>query len=145
MVERLDRREIAIKSIKNNGLVVVLDRIEDASIVANRIAPEHLEICIKNPENISKNIINAGAIFLGEFTPEAIGDYIAGPSHVLPTMSSARFSSGLSVLDFVKRTSMIKCSEKALKAIGKKTMLLAREEKLAAHALSVKLRLEDKN
>ena len=91
MVERLDRKEIALKSLKNNGLIVIVSDIEDSSIIANRIAPEHLEICTKNPESISKKITNAGAIFLGEYTPEAIGDYIAGPSHVLPTSSNARF------------------------------------------------------
>ncbi len=145
LLERLGRREIALQSIKNNGVVIIVNDIEDATIVANRIAPEHLEICTKNPENISKKITNAGAIFLGAYTPEAIGDYIAGPSHVLPTMSSARFSSGLGVLDFMKRTSMIKCTEKAMKAVGEKTVLLANEEKLGAHALSVKLRLEGIN
>ena len=142
LLERLDRKEIAKTSIKNNGLIIVVNDIEDASLIANRIAAEHLEICTENPENISKKIVNAGAIFLGAYTPEAIGDYIAGPSHVLPTMGTAKFSSGLGVLDFMKRTSMIKCSEKAIKEVGEKTIRLATEEKLGAHALSVKLRLE---
>ncbi len=144
LLERMGRKETAKQSLNNNGLVIIVRDIEDATIIANRIAPEHLEICTKNPENISKKITNAGAIFLGPYTPEPIGDYIAGPSHVLPTMGSAKFSSGLSVLDFLKRTSMIKCSEGALRAVADKTIRLANEEKLGAHALSVKLRLEAK-
>jgi histidinol dehydrogenase len=143
MVERLERKDIALKSLKNNGLIVIVSDIEDSSIIANRIAPEHLEICTKNPESISKKITNAGAIFLGEYTPEAIGDYIAGPSHVLPTSANSRFASGLSILDFIKRTSMIKCSASAIRNIGDKTIRIAKEEKLGAHALSVKLRMEE--
>jgi histidinol dehydrogenase len=143
LLERLERKDIALQAIKNNGLAIIVNDIEDdAAFVANKIAAEHLEICTKNPEAISKKITNAGAIFLGSYTPEAIGDYIAGPSHVLPTMGSAKFSSGLSVLDFMKRTSMIKASQKSYDAIGEKTIRIAREEKLTAHALSVKLRME---
>lgn len=142
LLERLDRREIAKKSLENNGLIIIVQDIEDAPIIANKLAPEHTEICTKNPENISKKITNSGAIFLGKYTPEAVGDYIAGPSHVLPTMGNARFSSGLSILDFIKRTSMIKASEAGLNAVGEKIVRLAKEEKLGAHGLSVKLRLE---
>lgn len=143
LLERLERKDIALQAIKNNGLAIIVNDIEDdAAFIANKIAAEHVEICTKNPETISKKITNAGAIFLGSYTPEAIGDYIAGPSHVLPTMGSAKFSSGLSVLDFIKRTSMIKASQKSYDVIGEKTIRIAREEKLTAHALSVKLRME---
>lgn len=144
LTEMIAKRDIAKKSIKNNSLIVIVNDIEDATIIANRLAPEHLEICTENPENLSKKIFNAGAIFLGHYTPEAVGDYIAGPSHVLPTMATARFSSGLSVLDFIKRTSMIKSSKKSIEVVGKKIIRIAKEEGLEAHALSVKLRLENK-
>jgi histidinol dehydrogenase len=142
LLERLERKDIALLAIKNNGLAIIVNDIEDAPFIANKIAAEHVEVCTKNPETISKRITNAGAIFLGSYTPEAIGDYIAGPSHILPTMGSAKFSSGLSVLDFIKRTSMIKASQKSYEIIGEKTIRIAREEKLTAHALSVKLRME---
>ncbi len=142
LLERMDRKDIALKSLKDNGLIMIVRDIEDSTIIANRIAAEHLEICTRNPEAISRKITNAGAIFLGAYTPEAVGDYIAGPSHVLPTMCTARFSSGLGALDFLKRTSMIKCTEKGIAEVGRHAVRLAEEEKLGAHALSVKLRME---
>ena len=107
----------------------------------NRIAPEHLELARDDADEISQKINNAGAIFLGHFTPEAVGDYIAGPSHVLPTSRSARFSSGLSVIDFLKRTSLIRCDLTSLKKIGSSAVTLAEAEGLTAHALSIKLRI----
>jgi histidinol dehydrogenase len=142
-IEKISRREIALKSIKQNGICFVTSLFEDESImITNFIAPEHLEIMTDNPELISKRINNAGAIFLGSFTPEALGDYIAGPSHVLPTYGTARFSSGLGVYDFIKRTSMIKATEEGFKKLAKDIIKIANEEKLDAHALSAKVRLD---
>ena len=110
--------------------------------LVNIIAPEHLEIKIKGAEKLEKKIINAGSIFLGEYSPEAIGDYLAGPNHVLPTSGSARFASGLSVNDFVKRTSLIKCSKRGIEKIGQMAINLANYEGLQAHAMSVKKRIK---
>ena len=107
----------------------------------NRIAPEHLELAIDAPDKLAKQVMHAGAIFLGRYTPEAIGDYIAGPSHVLPTSQTARFSSGLGVLDFMKRTSLIGCTKNSFSPIGKKAAILADSEGLPAHALSIRVRL----
>ncbi|MDX1950519.1 MAG: histidinol dehydrogenase [Rickettsiales bacterium] len=141
MIEKISRTEIASQSIKNNGYIILVEDIEDAAEIANIIAPEHLEIITADPEKLSRKIHNAGAIFLGEYTPEAIGDYIAGPSHVLPTMATAKFSSGLGVLDFMKRTSMIKCTKESFDTIAPHAMNFAKQEKLDAHGLSVKLRI----
>jgi histidinol dehydrogenase len=143
LIEMIGKTDIAAKSIKDNGHIIIVDSLErEATKIANIIAPEHLEICTKNPENISKRINNAGAIFLGNYTPEAVGDYIAGPSHVLPTSGSARFFSGLGVLDFMKRTSMVKSSKDALELLAEPIISLANEERLDAHALSVSLRIQ---
>lgn len=143
MVERISKTDTAASSLQNNGYAIIVDDLAiDGAEIANRIAPEHLEICTDNPEKISRNITNAGAIFLGHHTPEAVGDYIAGPSHVLPTMGTAKFSSGLSIMDFVKRTSMIKCSPTALENIGGFASKVAEEENLQAHALSINIRNE---
>ena len=109
----------------------------------NKIAPEHLEIAVENAKNFPKFIKNAGAVFLGRYTPEAIGDYIAGPNHVLPTDRTARFSSGLNVLDFLKRTSVVSCDKKNINLIGKDAVILANEEGLQAHALSIECRLSN--
>ena len=109
----------------------------------NQIAPEHLELAIKSPHKYIKNIKNAGAIFLGRYTPEAIGDYVAGPNHVLPTDRTARFSSGLNLLDFFKRTSVVSCNKKNLNIIGKDAIKLAYEEGLQAHALSIECRIKN--
>ena len=119
--------------------------LSEAAELANRIAPEHLEICVSKPDALAEQIKHAGAIFLGAFTPEAIGDYVGGPNHVLPTSRSARFSSGLSVLDFMKRTTISRISPAALAAIGPAAETLALSEGLEAHALSVRLRLEQLN
>ena len=120
--------------VKNNKEIV---RIVD------RIAPEHLEIKVKNPETLEKKISTAGSIFLGKYSPEAIGDYIARPNNVLPTSGSARFSSGLSVSDFYKKTSIIKCSKSGIEKIGQLAINLAEYEGLTAHALSIQKRLGD--
>ncbi|WP_297340923.1 histidinol dehydrogenase, partial [Pseudophaeobacter sp.] len=113
--------------------------------LSNRIAPEHLELCVADPQALSLKTIHAGAIFLGQYTPEAIGDYVGGPNHVLPTARSARFSSGLSVMDFVKRTTLSQMTPAALRAIGPAAEVLAKSESLEAHGLSVTARLDALN
>lgn len=143
-IEKLGKREIALKSVRENGVIFITENfIDEAVMITNYIAPEHLEIMTAKPESISKRITNAGAIFLGHYTPEAFGDYLAGPSHVLPTYGTARFSSGLGVLDFMKRTSMIKATEESLVALSDDIIRIANEEKLDAHALSVRERVKD--
>jgi len=121
--------------------VIIVPEIADALPLIDRIAPEHLEIATEDARALAMQVRNAGAIFMGRFVPEALGDYLAGPNHVLPTARSARFSSGLGVLDFMKRTSMIECSSEGLNAIGPAAVTLARAEGLDAHALSVSIRL----
>ncbi len=137
----LDRQDIARASWEAHGAVIVVEIMEDVPSLVDRIAPEHLELAVDDAEFLSKQIRNAGAIFLGRHTPEAVGDYIAGPSHVLPTSSTARFSSGLSVMDFLKRTSLIECTAEGLKNIAKNTIQMAEAEELEAHARSVFIRL----
>jgi histidinol dehydrogenase len=140
-LKTLPRAEIAAKSWENNGAVVVVGHINDATDLVNEIAPEHLELAIDEPELLAKRVRHAGAIFLGRYSPEAIGDYIAGPSHVLPTSGAARFSSGLGVFDFLKRTSLISCEPEGLAAIGAGAVTMANAEGLDAHARSVSLRI----
>jgi histidinol dehydrogenase len=140
LLETLPRREIAQASWKNYGAVIVVESWEEACAIANRIAAEHLEIAVEQPERFIPHIVHAGAIFLGRHTPEAVGDYIAGPSHVLPTSRTARFSSGLSVFDFIKRTSLIGCSADALSKLSGYVDVLAYTEGLQAHGLSVTVR-----
>ncbi|MDG1281140.1 MAG: histidinol dehydrogenase [Pseudorhodobacter sp.] len=140
-LETLERRVIAGKSWRDNGAVIVARDLGEAAKLSNRVAPEHLELCVADPEALADQITHAGAIFLGQWTPEAIGDYIGGPNHVLPTARSARFSSGLSVLDFMKRTTLAKMTPAALRAIGPAAERLARSESLEAHGLSVSARL----
>jgi len=137
----LPRSEIAGKSWVEFGAVIVVSTLEAAAALANRLAPEHLEIVTAQPETLAAKIRNAGAIFLGGHTPEAIGDYVGGPNHVLPTARSARFSSGLGVLDFMKRTSLLKCSPDALRALAPAAVTLAEAEGLRAHGRSVTIRL----
>ncbi|MEM7071222.1 MAG: histidinol dehydrogenase, partial [Pseudomonadota bacterium] len=138
---QLPRRQIASASWKNWGAIILVKDFEQAPDLINKIAPEHLELAIENPSDLAEKINHAGAIFLGRYTPEAIGDYIAGPNHVLPTSRAARFSSGLSVFDFLKRTSLIECTQSGLNAIGPAASLLAECECLDAHALSITQRL----
>ncbi|MCZ6523529.1 MAG: histidinol dehydrogenase [Alphaproteobacteria bacterium] len=140
-LEGLARAAIARASWEAYGAVIVVERLIDAAPLIDRLAPEHLELAIAEPEALMARVRNAGAIFLGRHTPEALGDYVAGPNHVLPTMGSARFASGLSVLDFMKRTSLVRCDARGLKAIGPAAVTLAEAEGLGAHALSVALRL----
>jgi len=135
----LPRAEIIEKSLENSAIFVVKN-LNDAVHISNFIAPEHLEIATKNPEKFLPKIQNAGAVFLGNYTPESIGDYVAGPSHTLPTSASAKFSSGLSVFDFLKRVSLISCDEKSFKKLASATATLAQCEGLHAHALSITIR-----
>lgn len=144
-LETLDRRAIAAASWEANGAVITVADLAEAATLANRIAPEHLELCTADPDDLAARITHAGAIFLGAWTPEAIGDYVGGPNHVLPTARSARFSSGLSVLDFVKRTTLARMTPDALAAIGPAAERLARSESLQAHGLSVRARLDRLN
>jgi histidinol dehydrogenase len=116
-------------------------RLADALPLVDRLAPEHLEIAAEGADELALRIRNAGAIFIGQHTPEAIGDYVGGSNHVLPTARSARFSSGLGVLDFMKRTSLLKCGPEQLRALGPAAIALGEAEGLAAHARSVAIRL----
>lgn len=140
-LRQLPRGNIAAASWETFGAVIVLRSLDEAPALADRIAAEHVEIATADPDAMAANIRNAGAIFLGAHTPEVIGDYVAGSNHVLPTARSARFSSGLGVLDFMKRTSMLKLGPKSLAALGPAAMALARAEGLDAHRRSVAIRL----
>jgi len=144
-LETLERRTIAGASWREYGAIIVARDLSEAARLSNRVAPEHLELCVDDPGALAEEITHAGAIFLGRWTPEAIGDYIGGPNHVLPTARSARFSSGLSVLDFMKRTTLAQMTPRALKAIGPAAVTLATSESLEAHGLSVQLRLDQLN
>ncbi|MEP1964444.1 histidinol dehydrogenase [Tateyamaria sp.] len=144
-LETLERRAIAGASWRDFGAVITVPSLEVAAQLSDRIAPEHLELCVADPNGLSEQIVHAGAIFLGQWTPEAIGDYIGGPNHVLPTARSARFSSGLSVMDFVKRTTLAQMTPEALRAIGPSAERLAASESLEAHGLSVTARLRKLN
>ena len=139
----LERKEIALESWTKNGAIILTDDLNSSATLINRLAPEHVELAVDNPSRLQEKIRNAGAIFLGRHTPEAIGDYVAGPNHVLPTARAARFSSGLSVYDFMKRTTFVGCTEESLRAIGPAAVRLAENEGLGAHALSVAIRLKD--
>jgi histidinol dehydrogenase len=141
----LPRAAIAGASWAANGAIIITRDLDQAAALANRIAPEHLEIMTADPERLAARIPHAGAIFLGAWTPEAIGDYVGGPNHVLPTARSARFSSGLSVMDFVKRTTLARMTPAALAAIGPAAERLAISESLTAHGLSVRARLDRLN
>ena len=137
----LERRSIATASWRDHGAVIVVRSWQEAVNCANRIAAEHVQIATRNPEELGALIRHGGALFLGHWTPEAVGDYIAGPNHVLPTARGARFSSGLGVLDFMKRTTILECGEDALKAIGGHAMRLAQAEGLEAHHRSISQRM----
>jgi histidinol dehydrogenase len=139
-LETLPRAAIARRSWDNFGAIITVEGLADAARLADRIAPEHLELAVADPEALSARIRNAGAIFLGRYAPEALGDYVAGPNHVLPTAGSARFSSGLGVLDFMKRSSIIGCDAGGFAAIAPAAETLARAEGLDAHALSLTVR-----
>ncbi|MEQ9694621.1 histidinol dehydrogenase [Shimia sp. SDUM112013] len=144
-LETLERRAIAGASWRDFGAVISVPDMKAATDLSNRIAPEHLELCVADPDALAEDITHAGAIFLGQYTPEAIGDYVGGPNHVLPTARSARFSSGLSVMDFLKRTTLSKMTLDSLRAIGPAAETLAISESLEAHGLSVRARLNALN
>ena len=141
-LKNLSRSEIARKSWNDNGAIIKVPDFDVAIELSNRIAPEHLELCVSDPEKLAKRITNAGAIFLGHWTPEAVGDYVTGPNHVLPTARSARFSSGLSVMDFLKRTTLAKLSRDSLLKIGPSAVTLANSEGLECHGLSISERTQ---
>lgn len=144
-LQTLARRAIAGASWRDFGAVITVRDLAEAAALSDRIAPEHLELCVADPDALAARITHAGAIFLGPWTPEAIGDYAGGPNHVLPTARSARFSSGLSVLDFMKRTTLARMTPGSLRAIGPAAATLAAAESLEAHGLSVQARLDRLN
>jgi histidinol dehydrogenase len=139
----LKRAKIARASWDAHGAVIVVPDLDAALPLVDRIAPEHLEIATADPDRLAAKVRNAGAMFLGRYAPEVIGDYVAGTNHVLPTGRSARFFSGLGVLDFMKRTSWVKCGAEGFRALGPAALSLARAEGLDAHGLSVSVRLND--
>ena len=144
-LQGLERRAIAGASWRDNGIVIVAEDLDRAAMLSDRFAPEHLELCVEDPEALLAKVSHAGAVFLGHWTPEAIGDYVGGPNHVLPTARSARFSSGLNVLDFMKRTTVARMTPAALAAIGPAAETLAQSESLQAHGLSLRARLDALN
>ena len=141
-LEKLDRKEIATASIENRGAIIVTKDIEEACKLMNEIAPEHLELMVENPFDLLPKIKHAGAIFMGAYTPEPIGDYIAGPNHTLPTGGTAKFYSPLGVENFMKKTSIISMSRQGMDEIGEACALLAQTEGLDAHQKSVEIRLK---
>ncbi len=143
-VEQLSRHELTAKSLANYGAIVVADDLSAAARISNQIAPEHLQLLVQSPEALLAEIENAGCIFLGQYSPVPLGDYAAGPSHVLPTNGTARFSSALSTEDFIKKSSIIKASPEGLKRIGRDVCILAQAEGLSAHACSVEKRLDNR-
>jgi len=144
-LEVLPRAAIARSSVENHGALILVPDLATAASVINCIAPEHLELALEDPDVLLPHIRHAGAIFAGHFVPEALGDYVAGPNHVLPTNRTARFSSALGVYDFTKRSSVIRATRSSVETIGPAAAHLAHREGLQAHALSVELRLQDRN
>lgn len=142
LIEELPRKEIIVASLKNRGALITVKNDTEAVALVNKIAPEHLELSVSDPVAMAAKIRHAGAIFMGRFTAEAIGDYCAGPNHVLPTSGTARFSSPLGVYDFQKRSSLIMCSEKGAQTLGRTASILARGEGLTAHARSAEYRFK---
>lgn len=143
LVEEMPRKEIISTSLRNRGVLIHVQTMDEAVKVANYIAPEHLELSVANPREMATQIRHAGAIFMGRYTAEAVGDYCAGPNHVLPTSRTARFSSPLGVYDFQKRSSLIDCSAEGASTLGKIASILARGEGLIAHARSAEYRIKD--
>ena len=140
--ETLSRKEIISRSLEAYGAIVVAESLEQAAEFSNNIAPEHLELCVEEPESLLPLIKNAGAVFMGHYSPEPLGDYYAGPSHVLPTSGTARFFSPVNLDDFIKKTSVINYSREALREVHEDIELFARFEGLTAHENSVKIRFE---
>lgn len=143
LLPQMERADIIGASLRGRGAMILTRDLDEAVAVSNRLAPEHLELSVTDPEALLTGISQAGAIFLGRYTSEALGDYCAGPSHVLPTSQTARFASPLGVYDFQKRSSVIMCSERGVQALGEAASVLARGESLTAHARSAELRLQD--
>jgi histidinol dehydrogenase len=141
LLRTLPRREIAAASWRRFGAIIVVGSLDEAPALVDRLAPEHVELAVDFPDALAARIRHAGALFLGRHTPEAIGDYLGGPNHVLPTSRAARFASGLGVGDFVKRTTLLGCDPDGLRRLGPDAVALARAEGLDAHALSVAARL----
>jgi len=138
----LSTRKVAQESWNNHGVIIIVEKLDQSIDLANRLAAEHVELAVENPQPLFDGIRHAGSVFIGRYAPEAVGDYVAGPNHVLPTGRRARFSSGLSVLDFMKRSSFIELDEAALNAIGPAAVALAEAEGLPAHAQSIEKRLK---
>ena len=139
---QMPRADIIRASLERRGALILTRDLQDAVALSNRLAPEHLELSVADPDALLPSITAAGAIFLGRYTSESLGDYCAGPNHVLPTSGSARFSSPLGVYDFQKRSSVIKCSEQGVQSLGRVASVLARSESLVAHARSAEMRLK---
>src|SRR5690606_36302744 len=137
----MPRAAIATASWERFGALITVPKLEDAAPLVDAIAPEHLELAVDDPQALAAKVRHAGAIFLGRHTPEAVGDYVAGPNHVLPTAGAARFASGLNLLDFMKRTTLVQCDAASLQEIGPAAVALAEAEGLQGHALSVSIRL----
>jgi histidinol dehydrogenase len=137
----MERADIIRASLESRGAMILTRDLEEAVAVCNRLAPEHLELSVADPQALLPSVRHAGAIFMGPYTSESLGDYCAGPNHVLPTSRSARFSSPLGVYDFQKRSSLIMCSEQGVQELGQVASVLARGESLTAHARSAELRL----
>jgi histidinol dehydrogenase len=143
LLPRMPRADIIRASLRNRGALIEVRDLDEAMHLVNFAAPEHLELAVSDPEALSKKVRHAGAIFMGAYSPEVLGDYCAGPNHVLPTARTARFSSPLGVYDFQKRTGVIRCSREGAARLGKTAAILAQEEGLFAHATSAELRIED--
>jgi histidinol dehydrogenase len=141
MLPTLDRAAVAGQSWQDNGAIIIVPHMDEMPAIADRIAAEHLELALDHADKWAEKITHAGAIFLGRYTPEAIGDYVAGPNHVLPTARTARFSSGLGVADFMKRTTMVSCDASSFAQIAPAGVALAQAEGLGAHALSMRIRM----
>ena len=141
-IKFLPKKRIAAKSLKKYGIAVLAKNSNEISNITNKIAPEHLEILTSNPQEYLKKINNAGSVFLGKYSPEAMGDYLAGPNHVLPTSGTAKFSSGLSAYDFLKRQSIIKITKSGIERLGSSVINLAEYENLQGHANSIKIRIK---
>ena len=140
ILKKLPRAPIASKSWKNNGKIIIIKNISNSYKIINQLAPEHLELAIEKPEKVLNKVNNAGSVFLGKYTPEAIGDYVAGPNHVLPTGRTARFSSGLGVTDFLKKITFTKCNKKSLHLLSNAAIKIAKVEGLDGHVLSINMR-----
>ena len=140
ILKKLPRSKIASKSWRNNGKIIIIKNVSNSYKIINELAPEHLELAIDKPEKIFNKVYNAGSVFLGRYTPEAIGDYVAGPNHVLPTGRTARFSSGLGVMDFLKKITFTKCNKKSLHLLSNSAIKIAKAEGLDGHALSINIR-----